>query len=509
MRRSTRSSAASLVILGAIILGGPVRGQAPARQAVAKVWDDAAMAALELPLARSDVSPAHVSADYYERIPIRAIYKSYPVYHPDKEPPGYLDWLRRQAPEVLFDASKLRSEADWVRAGELVFDAPIGFVSPTSYDSQICSFIEDVRDPEWYKATGTPLAEGGVMPFLRYVVRKPGVLELGELSCATCHTRVMPDGTVLKGAQGNFPFDRALAWAFRRHAPPGLVRLATRQAFTMPGLAADPMAELLLRPEGEIVGMYEAIPPGVLARQGSSLFRPPVIPDLIGLEDVHYLDRSGLVQHRDALDLMRYAALNQGADDLAGFGGFIPAAEDSRTRPAPETQTRYSDEQLYALALYVYSLKPPANPNRFDGRAGRGREVFRRERCDRCHPPPLYTSNELLPVDGFEPPAGHLGKFDVSAHRIDTDPELALKTRRGTGFYKVPSLRGVWYRGPFEHNGSVATLEDWFDARRTDDAYVPTGFRGPGKSRPVKGHRFGLNLSAEDRSTLIAFLKTL
>ena len=27
-----------------------------------------------------------------------------------------------------------------------------------------------------------------------------------------CHTRVMPDGSVVKGAQGNLPFDRAIAW---------------------------------------------------------------------------------------------------------------------------------------------------------------------------------------------------------------------------------------------------------------------------------------------------------
>jgi hypothetical protein len=42
---------------------------------------------------------------------------------------------------------------------------------------------------------------------------------------------------------------------------------------------------------------------------------------------------------------------------------------------------------------------------------------------------------------------------------IGTDANLTMTTRRGTGYYKVPSLKGVWYRGPFEHNGSVATLE--------------------------------------------------
>jgi hypothetical protein len=61
-----------------------------------------------------------------------------------------------------------------------------------------------------------------------------------------------------------------------------------------------------------------------------------------------------------------------------------------------------------------------------------------------------------------------------------------------------------------EHNGSVATLEDWFDPRRLTDDFVPTGFCGAGvKARAVKGHAFGLDLSVEERRALIAFLKTL
>lgn len=101
-------------------------------------------------------------------------------------------------------------------------------------------------------------------------------------------------------------------------------------------------------------------------------------------------------------------------------------------------------------------------------------------------------------------------KNDALNIPINTDPNLALKTRRGTGYYKVPSLKGVWYRGPFEHNGSVATLEDWFDIRRLRDDYVPTGFRGFGvATRAVKGHEFGLRLTLEKRTALIEFLKTL
>ena len=86
----------------------------------------------------------------------------------------------------------------------------------------------------------------------------------------------------------------------------------------------------------------------------------------------------------------------------------------------------------------------------------------------------------------------------------------AVTTRRGTGYYKVPSLKGVWYRGPFEHNGSVATLEDWFDARRLKDDYVATGFRGyEVHARAVKGHQFGLDLTIDERNAIIRFLKTL
>jgi hypothetical protein len=62
----------------------------------------------------------------------------------------------------------------------------------------------------------------------------------------------------------------------------------------------------------------------------------------------------------------------------------------------------------------------------------------------------------------------------------------------------------------FEHNGSCAALEDWFDPARLRDDYVPTGFVGYGvKARAVKGHEFGLDLSADDKRALIAFLKTL
>ena len=43
------------------------------------------------------------------------------------------------------------------------------------------------------------------MPFARYVVRSDGRVDVGNVACSMCHTRVMPDGMAVLGAQGNFP----------------------------------------------------------------------------------------------------------------------------------------------------------------------------------------------------------------------------------------------------------------------------------------------------------------
>ena len=474
---------------------------------IPKTWDDAAMLSVELPLADPAASPKHVSSDYYYRIPVRPIYKSYLVYHPDKEPGAYWNWLKKQEPQIVFDVAKLKTERDWVAVGELVFDAPIAFVSEGTLFSA-------VRDPVWYKTNKVPITKDGVFPNMRYVVREKGKVELGILSCAMCHTRVMPDGTSIKGAQGNFPDDRSFAYETRIEAaqakdkdkPLKELRDFMRRSYAAPWLQNDPNAQPDRMTLDEIASVLEAIVPGTCARQGSSAFYPARIPDLIGVKDRLYLDASGLVRQRTIGDLMRYAALNQGADVLSLYGDFRPKGE----LPDPSKESRYSDEQLYALALFVYSLKPPPNPNKFDALAARGQKVFEQEGCGVCHTPPLYTNNKLTPVNGFKPADEHRKKYDILPISVGTDTNLTLKSRRGTGYYKVPSLKGLWYRGPLEHNGSVATLEDWFDPRRLRDDYVPTGFCGYGiKARAVKGHLFGLDLSVEDRKALIAFLKTL
>jgi hypothetical protein len=93
------------------------------------------------------------------------------------------------------------------------------------------------------------------------------------------------------------------------------------------------------------------------------------------------------------------------------------------------------------------------------------------------------------------------------ARGVDSDPGLAMKTRKGTGLYKIPSLRGVWYRPLLLHDGSVAGLEEMFDPDRLKADHVPGGWEGPGiTKRAIPGHPFGLGSNAEDKSAPIAFL---
>ena len=406
----------------------------PFQPVVPRTWDDQTMSALELPLANPIGSARHAPADYYYKIPVRAIYKSYPIYEPGHEPRGYMDWLKNQQPAIVWDSSHrppLQSKDDWIKAGEMVFDSSTFFYN-------LDATLDQVRSPDWYRTVGVPVTANGVMPFERYVIRKKGTIEVSGNSCATCHTRVMPNGGVVKGAQGNFPIDRDVAYRYRASVVHGDPAEALRDArnnerylYAAPWVQPDPLADLDTLTMQQIAVRHDRIPPGVVARHGTSVLNPVQVPDLIGVQSRRYLDRTGLQQHRGIADLMRYAALNQGGDALSSFDGLIPADYGNFKElpdPAdPNTGGRYSDEQLYALALYLESLTPPPNPNRFDARAARGQKVFEHEGSAACHTPPLYSNNKLTPAEGFTPPSGAAERYDILPFSVGTDPGLAMK----------------------------------------------------------------------------------
>ena len=120
-----------------------------------------------------------------------------------------------------------------------------------------------------------------------------------------------------------------------------------------------------------------------------------------------------------------------------------------------------------------------------------------------------HRMNKLTPAKGFIPSAEIRQQANVMRRSVETDPNLALKTRKATGFYRVPSLRMLWLESSFLHDGSVGTLEELFDPKRLQPDFRSSNWPAATRPRAVEGHRFGLELSIADRRALIAFLRTL
>jgi mono/diheme cytochrome c family protein len=465
-----------------------------------RFWNERELADWATPVAGLNVRPGHFSeADYYAASDAEWV-RTYPVYFPGREPDGYWDMIRGKKPEPLITPGA-RTPSEWITDGKRVFEE-MDFPDFRTTDPQLMAVA---RSADAFRMRGGHPQKDGTVFGLRWVPAAKG-LALGVTDCSQCHTRVLPDGSLLNGAPFNDPGDGLQAEVFFRTIIPiiGQDPLTVWRQFGVPWVSGDIHEGLKTMPASALPTLFESNVPGVFARVNGSPYYPTQVPDLIGIKDRKYIDHTATHQLRGPADIMRYAALVSCCDSM----DFGPHRMQSDARR--KIDSKIPDHMAYALAQYLFSLEPPANPNLIDPRAARGKQVFESEACGSCHTPPLYTNNKLTPAKGFTPPADHPRKADIMPISVGTDPNLALKTRKGTGLYKVPSLKGVWYRGLLSHDGSVATLEDWFDPARLREDYVPTGFKGYKVTRrAVPGHEFGLKLSPEDRAALIAFLRTL
>ncbi len=474
---------------------------------VPKIWDAKQLANWATPIAGINAIPNFYSEEEYYAAPVDNV-RTYPVYAPDKEPKGYREWMLKQGPQRLIEPEKLKSERDWIEAGRVVF-AGLDFPVTRTDDPRIMKFLSD---PEAVRKGGDSITNSGIIPSLRWSIDRDGKLKIGLADCSACHSRILPDGSLLLGAQGNlasgFESVGVVVDGFVRDLDQKGISInqAEYGAYGMPWLKDD-IHEGFKTMTPEEIGQVDGFPqPGTFSRFNGSPYYITKIPDLIGMKDRRYIDHTGTHINRGPEDIARYAILVSVADD-GSFGPYKFLDEKQR-----RLTHRFSDEALYAVGKFVYSLEPPPNPNKVGALAERGKKVFESEGCAMCHTPPLYTNNMLIPVRGFAPPKDDpvTARLHIMRYPLGTDPNLALKTRKGTGYYKVPSLKGLWYRNLIEHSGSIATLEEWFDRKRLRDDYEPSGWKAPGrKTRAVPGHEFGMDLSADDKRALIVFLKTL
>ncbi len=194
---------------------------------------------------------------------------------------------------------------------------------------------------------------------------------------------------------------------------------------------------------------------------------PARIPDLRPVRWLGYLQQDATLRARDVITLaIRIETL-------------IVTAGNQVVRPP----------RLIALALaaYVDSLAAslPA-PQSAAALSPNGASLFEAS-CAGCHAPPAFTGQP------------------VPLSIIGTDPLLGLSADRGTGTYRVPSLRGVGTRGPLLHDGTVPSIDAMFDPARVTGAFAQK-LHGVG---PVAGHPYGLDLADGERRDLVTYLHSL
>ena len=491
-------------MIGLRLLPALVASILVAQTRVPRVWNEKGFEGWQLPIAGQKFTAGHFTEVEYYGAPVENV-RTYPVYVPDREPKGYWDFLNSIGPKPLIEPGKLKTESEWVAAGRKVFEE-FDFVPSRHYEHDL---IRNLRSPAYFAERKIEPLPDGTLPYVRWVVTQNGVA-IALKECAGCHLRWVPGpaagGKPYYGAPENMPFPHFgfnfVDLGAAAYLPKGDDAPAIRwRSHFVPWISNDIHARIKTMTNQEWSAWDDASNgTGMQARWDGSIYYPTKIPDLIGIKDRKFFDHTATHRHRGIEDLMRYAAQVTSAD-TPHFGPYdiVPRAD----RRVPY---RLSDEALYAIAMYIYSLEPPPNPNRFDATAAAGQKIFTAN-CAGCHTPPLYTNNKLTLAKGFQPDAANPDVMPVS---VGTDPAGAMLTRKATGYYKVPSLKGVWYRGRFLHDGSLSSLEEMFDPARLQPDFEPGGWNPPGvKKRAVTGHEFGLKLSMQDRARLIAFLKTL
>ncbi|MES9814935.1 MAG: hypothetical protein ABW159_19010 [Candidatus Thiodiazotropha sp.] len=325
----------------------------------------------------------------------------------------------------------------------------------------------DLTDP----ATTLALLELDAVVGVKGKVDDTGRLESVGITCALCHSTV--DDSFAAGIGR-----RLDGWANRDLDPGLIIALA-------PDLS--PFTELLNVDEQTVRSVLTSWGPGKfdasLLLDGKA-FQPDgrsgavLIPPAFGLAGINLHTWTGWesITHWNAL----VASLEMGGQGtlydprLDDFDKFPVAAANGfgDTRPEVDRVT----PKLAVLQQYQLALKAPKPPRRsYDSEAAkRGKLLFENQAdCVRCHVPPLFSE-----------PGWNLHSPD----EIGIDD---FQARRGPGDgYRTAPLKGLWThsKGGYYHDGRFATLMDVVDHYDS---------------------HFGLSLSANAKSDLVEYLKSL
>lgn len=118
--------------------------------------------------------------------------------------------------------------------------------------------------------------------------------------------------------------------------------------------------------------------------------------------------------------------------------------------------------------------------------------VLFKNNCDNCHKEPLFTNGKFSNNGMSKNTINDLGRYAVTLNASDSFR------------FKVPSLRNLDHTGPYLHDGSISYISDILDLYTSisrDNRFIDTLLFKNGTST--------ITLSKEDKSNLLAFLKTL
>jgi cytochrome c peroxidase len=173
--------------------------------------------------------------------------------------------------------------------------------------------------------------------------------------------------------------------------------------------------------------------------------------------------------------------------------GYLPLFEKAFGSPEVDI-----DRVASAIATFertIYSGNAPYDRYQDGDRSAmtaaqvRGQDVFfKKAACDACHLGFNFTDGSYVNIGiGMDKPKPDLGRFDVTHREQDK------------GAFKTPTLREIASTGPYMHDGRFRTLE------QVVDHYDKGGIRNPYIDQRMKP----LNLSAQEKADLVAFLRAL
>lgn len=148
----------------------------------------------------------------------------------------------------------------------------------------------------------------------------------------------------------------------------------------------------------------------------------------------------------------------------------------------------------------------------------RGKVLFfgDKARCSACHGS-FNFNDQLVQASSVvvDKPFHNIGLYNVDGLGAYPEPNRGVLELSGLpkdmGAFRTPSLRNVEVTAPYMHDGSVATLEEVLDILAAGGRNMAVGVHaGDGRLNPFKSPLITrLDLDAQDKADLLAFLKTL